>query len=222
MAGGLVKVAGAWLTAMACVASTSVQADTAKTAGVLDSPQAQGASVEARRVARWAFGTRDMQGKPFAVVDKKAARIFVFDAEGRLQGATPVLLGLAKGDDSLPGVGRRVRSGIAPQERTTPSGRFESEPGHNDKGEAIVWVDYQAAVAIHRLRPASRTERRPQRLASETPLDNRISLGCIVVAEAFYDSVIAPTLGAQRGVVYVLPETRSPEAEFGIGADDLL
>ena len=32
-------------------------------------------------------------------------------------------------------------------------GRFASAPGRNDKGEAIVWVDYDASFAIHRLRP---------------------------------------------------------------------
>ena len=97
-----------------------------------------------------------------------------------------------------------------------------SEPGHNIKGEAIVWVDYTAAVAIHRLRAAPAFERRPERLASDSADDNRISLGCIVVSEAFFDHVIAPTLGRQRGVVYVLPETRSTEAEFGIEPAELL
>jgi hypothetical protein len=203
------------------MASPLAHSNDASRAGDLNGLEGHAVSFEVRKVARWAFGTRDMQGRPFAVVDKKVARIFVFDADGRMQGSTSVLLGLAKGDDSTPGVGRNPVSAIAPHERTTPSGRFESEPGRNDKGEAIVWVDYNAAVAIHRLRPTSENQRRPQRLASRTPLDNRISLGCIVVPEAFYDAVITPTLGTHRGVVYVLPETRSADAEFGIGAGDL-
>jgi hypothetical protein len=177
----------------------------------------QPASQDARALAQWSFASGDTQGRPFAVVDKKDARLFVFSADGRLVGAAPALLGLARGDDSAPGVGRKVSTGIPREERTTPAGRFESEPGHNISGEAIVWIDYDAAVAIHRIRPTPAAERRPQRLASETPADNRISLGCVVVDAAFYDQVVGPTLGRQRGVVYVLPETRDWRAQFGIG-----
>ena len=166
------------------------------------------ASPEAQSVAQWAVDARNAQGKPFAVVDKKQARIFVFTADGRLTGTTAVLLGQAKGDESAPGVGQRVATGIPVEQRTTPAGRFDSEPGHNNKGEAIVWVDYDAAIAIHRLRPAPAAQRRPERLASALPEDRRISLGCIVVSPAFYDDVVAPILGRQRGVVYVLPESR--------------
>jgi hypothetical protein len=137
--------------------------------------QGQRASAEARKVAHWALASRNAQGKPFAIVDKKDARVFVFGADGRLQGAAPALLGLAVGDDSAPGVGQRVAIGIAPDERTTPAGRFDSQPGHNLNAEAIVWVDYKAAVAP----PApGAAERRAQRLASSAADDRRISLGC--------------------------------------------
>ncbi|WP_233151575.1 L,D-transpeptidase [Pelomonas sp. KK5] len=170
---------------------------------------------DARRMAEQAFASGDTAGKPFAVVDKKQARIYVFEADGRMVGSASSLLGLARGDASAPGVGTKVSTGIPLAERTTPAGRFDSEPGHNIKGEAIVWVDYGAAVAIHRLRPAPAEQRRPERLASANPDDKRISLGCIVVAPAFYDGVIAPTLGRQRGVVYVLPETEAGMAGAG-------
>lgn len=166
------------------------------------------------QVIERAFESGEVRGRPFAVVDKKQARIYVFDAEGRLAGIAPSLLGLAKGDESAPGVASKIATGIPLGERTTPAGRFESEPGRNIKGEAIVWVDYAAAIAIHRLRPAPAAEQRPQRLASANPEDRRISLGCIVVAPEFYDSVIAATLGRQRGVVYVLPDARLPDARL--------
>jgi len=174
----------------------------------------QPSSPEVQRLARWAADAGNARGQAFAIVDKNAARLFVFKPDGRLAGSAPALLGQARGDASAPGVGLRVSSGIPPDQRTTPAGRFQSEPGHNDKGEAIVWVDYEAAIAIHRLRPAPAAERRPERLNSATPDDNRISLGCIVVAPAFYDAVVAPTLGRQRGVVYVLPETRAAGASI--------
>lgn len=173
------------------------------------------ASQEARALAHWAFDSRDAKGKPFAVVDKKGARLFVFRANGELAGASAALLGQTPGDDSVPGVGSRVSTGLGLHERTTPAGRFESEPGRNHQGEAIVWFDYDAALAIHRLRPSAARQRRPERLASGTPEDNRISLGCVVVEPAFYDRVVAATLGRQRGVVYVLPETRDWALMFG-------
>jgi hypothetical protein len=56
--------------------------------------------------------------------------------------------------------------------------------------------------------------RRPERLASPSVDDNRISLGCIVVAEVFYDAVVAPHLGRQRSVVYVLPDSRHWTEQF--------
>jgi hypothetical protein len=191
---------------------------TAACAHAAESPAAaalESLPTDTRTLLQWVQHSGDAHGRPYAVVDKRAARIWVFDAAGRLAGSAPALLGQATGDDSAPGVGQRVTTGIAAHERTTPAGRFVSEPGRNDKGEAIVWVDYEAAVAIHRLRPAPAGERRPQRLASASPADKRISLGCVVVSEAFYDTVVAPTLGRRAGIVYVLPETRPLQAVFG-------
>ena len=114
-----------------------------------------------------------------------------------------------------PDAERRSPAVLGSDERTTPAGRFASEPGHNDKGEAIVWVDYSASFAIHRLRAAPLSERRAARLASPATGDKRISEGCVVVPVAFYDTVISRSLGSQRGVVYVLPETRPARALFG-------
>jgi hypothetical protein len=164
------------------------------------------ASPEARAMARAAFERADAKGLPFAVVDKKAAKLFVFLADGRLAGAAPALLGLARGDRVAPGVGDMVATGIPADLRTTPAGRYDSQPGPNLKGETVIWVDYDAAFAIHRLRPSPARERRAERLASPSPDDNRISLGCVVVTGEFFDRVVAPVLGHGAGVVYVLPE----------------
>ena len=164
---------------------------------------------DARIAGNWVAENADNQRLPFVIVDKKNAQVFVFGAGGQLKGATPVLLGLAVGDDGLADMSGREVSSLRPAEKTTPSGRFVAEPGHNLQGEEIVWVDYAAKIAIHRLRPDPKGERRAQRLASPTIEDNRISLGCIVVPVAFYEKVIKPVLGKSRSVVYVLPETRS-------------
>jgi hypothetical protein len=170
----------------------------------------------ASALAQWARRSGDTRGWPFAVVDKPNARLFVFAADGALLGSSPVLLGMTRGDEaSAPDIAKRLRTtGIPVEQRTTPAGRFDAVPGRNDRGEAIVWVDYGAALAIHRLRPAPLAERRPQRLASPAVDDNRISLGCIVVAEVFYDAVVAPHLGRQRSVVYVLPDSRHWTEQF--------
>jgi hypothetical protein len=173
---------------------------------MLDVVGAPFVSGDAQRVVRWVAQAGDADGQPYAVVDKRHARIYVFDRGGRLAGSAPALLGQAHGDSSAPGVGAIAPAEIPPALRTTPAGRFASQPGRNTKGEAVVWVDYATAIAIHRLRPAPAAERRAQRLASPSPQDNRISLGCVVVDGVFYDSVVAPILGRERGVVYVLPE----------------
>jgi len=172
------------------------------------------ASDDVRYAATRVLAAADNQNLPFAIVDKKGAQIYVFDPAGRLIGHSAALLGVAIGDESIADIAARSPESLAPEERTTPAGRFISQPGHNDKGEAIVWVDYEASIAIHRLRPAPVTERRAARLASATVDDNRISLGCVVVPVEFYTSVVAPTLGSRRGVVYVLPEARPVNTLF--------
>ena len=174
------------------------------------------ATPDARIVANWVAENADNQRLPFVIVDKKNAQAFVFGAGGQLKGVTPVLLGLAVGDGGLTDMSGREVSSLRAAERTTPAGRFVAEPGHNLQGEEIVWVDYAAKIAIHRLRPAPQRERRAQRLASATVDDNRISLGCIVVPVAFYENVVRPVLGNSRSVVYVLPETRSLQGMLGV------
>ncbi|MES2415507.1 MAG: hypothetical protein V4614_17035 [Pseudomonadota bacterium] len=172
-------------------------------------------SPEARFAAQWVAGNADNHRLPFAIVDKKNARLYIFGADGRLRGATTVLLGLAVGDGAVPDMATREISSLRPAERTTPAGRFAAEPGHNLNGEDIVWVDYDSKIAIHRLRPDAAYERRAQRLASSTIDDNRISMGCIVTSVSFYENVVRPVLGKSRSVVYVLPDTRSLQGMLG-------
>jgi hypothetical protein len=138
----------------------------------------EAASADVRRLARWIIETRDNGALDFVVVDKRNAKVFVFEAQGRLAGATPVLLGLAVGDDTALGVASKPLSQILPAERTTPAGRFLSQAGLNAEQEEVIWVDYDAAVSMHRVRPTHASERRLERLASPTSADNRISSGC--------------------------------------------
>ena len=202
----LLLAACGWLCALACQAAPDFAAERA--------------SADARYAAAWVLAGADNQNLPFAVVDKRDARIYVFEADGRLVGAAAVLLGITPGDFSV-GIDRAPAS-LSLAERTTPAGRFEARPGRNDKGEDIVWIDYAASLALHRLRPAPVQERRPARLDSPTPDDNRISAGCVIVPVAFYEAVVAPTLGSNRSMIYVLPESHSARGMFEALALDLL
>ena len=172
-------------------------------------------SAAARSVAEHAVSFGDAQGLPFLIVDKTAARVFAFDPQGRFVADSAVLLGAARGDDSAPGIGDRPLAQIRPEERTTPAGRFSAELGENNHGEDILWVDYDNAVSMHRVRAVKASEQRLQRLASATPADNRISYGCINVPAPFYDGVVKRLFEPRNGIVYVLPETRPVETLFG-------
>ncbi len=172
------------------------------------------ASRDARHVADWVVASGDNAGMPFVIVDKIDAKVFVFEATGKLRGAAPALLGLARGDHSVPGIGDRELSHIRPEERTTPAGRFVAALDRNLKGEDILWVDYDTAISLHRVITTKTKDRRQQRLASPTPLDNRISFGCINVPAKFFDHVVSPAFTGTNGIVYVLPETRSPQEVF--------
>ncbi|WP_427915359.1 L,D-transpeptidase [Ramlibacter sp. MMS24-I3-19] len=165
-------------------------------------------TADAREMAQWVQRTHDAGGRPYVIVDKKAAMLFVHAASGKLLATTPVLLGAAQGDDSAPGVGDRAQSGtLRFEERTTPAGRFVTQPGTNIEGERVVWIDYDAALALHRLRPGRAHNIRAARLAHSQPQERRVSLGCVVVPVKFYLGVVEPLLGSRPGVVYVLPET---------------
>lgn len=167
-----------------------------------------------RSIANWAMDSGDHKQMAFVVIDKKDARVWVFGPDGVLKGNTPALMGAAIGDDSVPGIGEKPLSQVRPEEKTTPAGRFIAEPGVNSHGEDIVWVSYDLAVSMHRVRPVVASERRLQRLASATPDDNRISFGCINLPPAFYENVLRPTVKQYGAVVYVLPETRTPAQVF--------
>jgi hypothetical protein len=166
------------------------------------------ASRDVRYIADWVVDSGDNRGLPFVIIDKTDAKIFVFDASGRIRGAAPALLGLARGDDTVPGIGDRELSDIRPEERTTPAGRFVAERGMSTRGVDVVWVDYDSGVSLHRVITSNPRERRLERLATPTPADNRISYGCINVPAAFYNEVVNPSFTGTNGIVYVLPETR--------------
>jgi hypothetical protein len=169
------------------------------------------ASADVRRVANWVADSGDNQAMNYAVVDKVAAKVFLFDPQGRLLAAAPALLGSAHGDDTVPGIGEKPIKDVLPDEKTTPAGRFVAEVGESSsRGEDVVWVDYDAAVSMHRV---LKVPERLKSLASPTPDDNRMSFGCINLPDTFYEHHLRPA--ADRGlVIYVLPETRPLKQTF--------
>ncbi|HEX2559186.1 L,D-transpeptidase [Phenylobacterium sp.] len=166
-------------------------------------------SAAAADLAAWIRASGDNRGLPFAIVDKATAEVIIYAPEGELIGSTTALIGAAFGDDSVPGIGDRELRDIAPEERTTPAGRFMAAYGPAVGRKKVLWVDYATAVSLHPVVTSNPKERRMQRLRSPEIDDNRITYGCINVAPAFYKQVVRPTFSGQGGVFYVLPETRT-------------
>ena len=165
-------------------------------------------------LAAWVIAADDNRGLPFAVIDKEAAQVLIFGANGKLRGLAPALIGSAVGDESAPGVGDRELKDIPMKDRTTPAGRFLAAYGPAAGKQTVLWVDYETAVSIHPLADNSpKKERRKERLASLDAEDNRITHGCINVSQAFYNNVVKPTF-EDGGVFYVLPDSKTVQAAF--------
>ena len=196
-------------------ASTAKKAAEDKTPGTLAEFGKVEAPGDVVHVANWVSYTRNNKKKAFVLIDKKQARMYVFDPRGKLKSDTPVLLGKAVGDDAVPGIGSKPMSKMKEEEKTTPAGRFMALPGRNTSGEDIIWIDYNNAISMHRLRKVSAEQKRAERMDTPDIGDNRISYGCVNVPHKFYNSVLKPTVVKQGAFVYVLPETRSPQQQFG-------
>ncbi len=164
----------------------------AATAALLSDLARERASPEVEHVAKWAVETRDHADLPFIVVDKARARLFAFDASGRLLASAPVLLGASRADGPA-----------APA--ATPAGRFVAATWLSVPGHQIVWINGDAAVFLNGIPSGVSPGRGPQRLASDDVADKRISDGSLHVAGQFYRDYLSP-LEAQGSVVYVLPE----------------
>jgi hypothetical protein len=176
--------------------------------------QGQGAPDSVHHMADWVTDSGDNGGLPFVIIDKEDAKVFVFDKTGRLTGEAWTLVGLAHGDDSIPGIGTMPLTAITPDMRTTPAGRFVAALGHDLGKLDVLWVDYSLAIALHRVINTNPAERRLERIVSEKAAEHRISYGCINVPAKFFDSVIDPTFKDTKGVVYILPEVKAMQAVF--------
>ena len=172
------------------------------------------ASNEVQRIADWSVQSADHGGHPFIVVDKMNARLYAFDRFGTLIDQTPVLLGMGVGDKFAPGVLKMDMYKTKPWQRITPAGRYFAEEDRNLAGEIVLWVDYDAGIAIHKLPSKPTKQRRHERIVSPDPAEHRITYGCINVPAAFYDRVVRAYFGPRGGYVYVLPDSTPLNAVF--------
>jgi hypothetical protein len=200
-------------------ANQTSAADEAQPADAL-SEQASGAdqapaapSPTVTQLADWAISSGDTGGLPFLIVDKLAAEAFVYDPTGQLLSSAPALLGSALGDDTAPGVGDKELSQIPLDERTTPAGRFIANIGPAVGFRSVLWVDFATATSLHAVITNYPAERRLERLKSSNPDDRRITHGCINVPPGFY-GIVRKTFVDTKGVVYVLPDTKSVAEVF--------
>ncbi len=196
------------------ILSAAAFANPAAAAPELSFDDAEPASEVVDRFVRWVKASEDHGDRPFAVVDKVRAQVFVYSGKGKLIGSAPVLLGSAFGDETAPGIGDLQLASIPADQRTTAAGRFESFLGPaTGESPEVLWIDYDSGLSMHPVIRGAQKQRRKERLATETPLDNRITYGCINVPVAFYEEVVRPAF-AEKGMVYILPETRDLEAVF--------
>lgn len=172
------------------------------------------ASQDVQRIADWSVRAADHGGLPFIIVDKMNARLYAFDRYGTLIDQTPILLGMGVGDKFAPGVLKMDMYKTKPWQRITPAGRYFAEEDRNLAGEIVLWVDYDAGIAIHKLPSKPTKQRRHERIVSPDPAEHRITYGCINVPPAFYDRVVRPWFAARGGYVYVLPDTTPLNAVF--------
>ena len=176
-------------------------------------PPGQDVSDTVIELAGWIVATGDSHGYPFVIMDKAAAQVLVFGGDGRLRGAAPGLFGSAVGDHTAPGIAGLALREIPGRDRTTPAGRFVGGFGPSVDAGRVLWVDYESAVSMHPTATGVPAERRPERLASPSPDDNRVTHGCINVSPEFYEAIVSPTF-ERGGVFYILPDEASLAETF--------
>jgi hypothetical protein len=79
-------------------------------------------------MADWIVARRDNGKAPFFIIDKRDARLYVFRPSGELSGARPCS---SEARRATTRSRHRQRAGAAGQafQRTTPAGRFITQPG---------------------------------------------------------------------------------------------
>ena len=117
----------------------------------------------------------------------------------------------------MDGAHRPDRSGLEPFARQAqPFSRVAvvAHLGHESGKPNFLWVDYKNNIALHRVVKGKPADHRLERLATPTPLDNRISFGCINVPVDFFEQTVLPAFKSTKGIVYILPEIKATRDFF--------
>jgi hypothetical protein len=183
-------------------------------APAVEKPAPAPRSEAATRVIDWVASSGDNRKLPYVVIDKPAARAFLFDAKGKFLADAPVLIGIMPGDEATPGVGAKSLAEIGPAEKTTPAGRYLAKFGVAAGGTRVLWIDYATSVALHTIPTGNPKEKRRERMLSPEIDDNRITFGCINVPKAFYNGHLRPQFLKKGGYTYILPDTKALEDVF--------
>lgn len=143
---------------------------------------------------------------PIIVVDKSAAKMFVYFPQDGTVLSGPVLLGKVKGDHiNLADFNINTNSPAI-----TPAGTFWANKKFSAKlNESILsFVEgHISFIAIHPVFTKIPAERRLQRLTSSETYDNRISNGCINLGLEFFNVIYA--MLPSRSKLIILPESDS-------------
>ena len=166
----------------------------------------------------WVVHNKDAKGKSFVVADKVNGSMYLFSKDGVLIRQFNALFGKTTGD-VIPGPSKRAGVSRVSLQKT-PAGRFGNVEtvASTDPLYAPAWIDFiqlgpHWKVAIHKVWNGMPAQKRSNRLKSKTPLDNRISGGCINIDESvLVDDMIPAFEGG--GVVYVLPESEAGVKSF--------
>lgn len=137
--------------------------------------------------------------KPTIIGDKQGGVLYVYIPTRHLLLHTPALYGKTKSDS--------YRSDK--NERITPSGEFVGQKYFSSylQSPIIVFQEGKTLLAIHSVWLGQPIQGRMYRLSTESPLDNRITNGCINVYPEFYHNVLDSLPNTVR--VHILSEHES-------------
>lgn len=196
-----------WITPIIIAVASPLGVGAAPIAEAEQAGQAAAPS-SAAAVANWVISSGDNRGLPFLIVDKLTADVAVFDEGGHLRGRSPALVGMARGDVVVADIGNRPFAKIISSEKITEAGRFFAQFGPSEDMPEVLWLDYKTSLSLHPVITSNPSEKRLERLMSESSDDNRVTFGCINISEEFYRSIIKAVLSSGVGIVYVVPEVR--------------
>ena len=130
--------------------------------------------------------------KPFVLVDKPTATVYIYNSSGVLIKDFPCILGKNIGDELNTA---DTNSEIPTNAYTTP-GRYTlssnvSSEYKNTYHNRILKLNNSNGLAIHEIYPEE-LEKRTNAINSKTIDDNRLSWGCINIISENYDKYIAP------------------------------